>query len=86
MPYITEAAKLHLQSCNPDGSEAFARVSGELNYQITMLLKTYWDNHGPNYQAINDIVGATAGALAEFQRRVVVDYENKKITENGDCY
>ena len=41
---------------------------------------------GLNYQNINDIVGALDGAKAEFQRRVVVDYEKAKIEENGDVY
>jgi hypothetical protein len=35
---------------------------------------------------VNDVVGALDGAKAEFQRRVVAPYEDKKIRENGDVY
>lgn len=60
--------------------------SGELNYSLTSTIKQYWDLSKQNYQAINDIIGALEGAKAEFQRRVVVPYEDKKIIENGDVY
>ncbi len=63
-----------------------ARVSGELNYLITMLCKEYWDAHGPAYQTINDIVGALEGAKLEFYRRIAVPYEDTKIKQNGDVY
>ncbi len=58
---------------------------GELNYQITVLLKHYWDRTG-NYQGINDILGALEGAKAEFYRRVVIGFETKKLLQNGDLY
>lgn len=61
-----------------------ARTAGELNYQLTCLAHDYWHEHGPSYQAINDIVGALEGAKAEFQRRIVADYEDVKIAKNGD--
>lgn len=61
-------------------------TAGELNYAITVLLRNYWLAHTQNYQTINDIVGATEGAKAEFQRRVVVPYEVEKIKENSDVY
>ena len=51
-----------------------------------MLLKEYWDNHGPHYQTINDILGALEGAKMEFYRRVAVPYEQEKILDNGDVY
>jgi len=53
---------------------------------ITALLITYWNSEPQNYQRINDIIGACEGAKAEFQRRIVNDYEDSKIKENGDVY
>lgn len=58
--------------------------AGELNYHLTMECLGYVEEHGLRYQTINDIVGALEGAKAEFQRRVVADYEDKKIRDNGD--
>lgn len=62
------------------------RVSGELNYNITRLLKEYMDFHGLCYQTINDIVGALEGAKLEFYRRIAVPYETEKIEQNSDVY
>lgn len=73
-------------------SEDYARAeeapanSGELNYAITLLILRYFDQNGGRYQQINDIVGALEGAKLEFNRRVVADYEDVKIEENGDVY
>lgn len=63
-----------------------AVTPGELNYQITALILTYLDHKGLSYTAINDIVGALDGAKAEFQRRIVAPYEDRKIADNGDVY
>lgn len=81
MPYIKDDAKLYLKV-----NDTWPRVSGELNYQITELIKGYWEFHGPNYQCINDIIGALEGAKLEFYRRIAVPYEDEKIKLNGDVY
>lgn len=62
-----------------------ARTAGELNFAITKLILAYAIVHA-NYQGINDVIGALEGAKAEFQRRFVAPYEDKKILENGDIY
>jgi hypothetical protein len=62
-----------------------ADTPGELNFQLTEIVKRYWDGR-KNYQAINDIVGALEGAKLEFYRRVAAPYEDSKIAENGDVY
>jgi hypothetical protein len=79
MPYITQTARHELFT-------RMAETPGELNYEITQLIALYWGEGPPNYQRINDIVGALESAKAEFQRRVVAPYENAKIKENGDVY
>ena len=79
MPYIKQEDKSRVNSFG-------AETSGELNFAITRLLIKYIEAHGLSYQIINDIAGALCGATAEFQRRVVVDYEDAKIEENGDVY
>jgi hypothetical protein len=59
---------------------------GELNYQVTCLIKKYFEDKELNYQHINDVVGALEGAKLEFYRRIVAPYEDIKINENGDVY
>lgn len=61
-------------------------TAGELNYALTLLCQTYFDNLGGRYQQINDIIGALEGCKLEFYRRLVSVYEDKKIEENGDVY
>lgn len=83
MPYIKEADRDGLM---PGPTPRPARNAGELNYQFTCLIADYLEANGLNYQHCNDVVGALDGAKAEFQRRVVAPYEDKKIRENGDVY
>ena len=87
MPYITKERREKLEDqVFVDEGETPGNC-GELNYLITKLISKYAYLRLPmNYQAINDIVGALDGAKAEFQRRVVVPYENLKREENGDVY
>ena len=51
-----------------------------------MEMKGYLEAKGESYKTINDIVGALEGAKAEFQRRIVAPYEDKKRQINGDVY
>jgi len=80
-PYIEQARRAPM---NPDPSPAL--TPGELNYQLTMVVRAYLKHHGLRYATINDILGALEGAKAEFYRRVAAPYEDSKIAENGDIY
>ena len=80
MPYIRPALRPGLDA----GAVAFS--PGELNYLLTKAIDRYWQTHPRNYQTINDIVGALEGAKTEFQWRIVRDYEDRKIAQNGDVY
>ena len=81
MPYIKQRDRNILAS---QGAQPC--TSGELNYAITLKLIEYWCAGFQNYQRINDIVGALESAKAEFQRRVVAPFEDRKIADNGDVY
>ena len=78
MPYINYELR-QLASTQPISA-------GELNYKITRALIDYVVIHKLSYATINDVIGALEGAKAEFQRRVVAPYEDRKIFENGDVY
>jgi len=79
MPYIDEKKR----SLARDGKP---KDAGELNYLITTTLLKYLEEHGKNYQIINEIMGALECAKTEFYRRIVVPYEDIKKEDNGDIY
>lgn len=79
MPYITRPDIYRLDVESP-------KTSGELNYKFTEIVNEYIVVNGLNYQHINDVIGALEGAKLEFYRRIVSNYEDKKMNENGDVY
>jgi len=67
------AAKLVGGGCN----------AGELNYIVSRLCNTVFDTN-PSYSRGNTVMGVLECAKAEFYRRKLAPYEDKKIIENGD--
>lgn len=81
MPYITTEDRKkfmwiedQLEDIGPDMS------AGDLQYLIALAIK-YMDPY--NYQTMNDVMGALAGAQMEFYRQRVAPYEDTKIKDNG---
>ena len=60
--------------------------AGQMNYVVTMLIKSYLERKGLCYQNLNDLIGALEGAKLELYRRVAAPYEDKKVESNGDVY
>lgn len=81
MPYIKQERRVDISLKGDEPA-----TPGELNYGITSLCAAYWDGGTKSYQTLNDIIGALEAAKLEFYRRIVVPYENSKMTENGDVY
>lgn len=80
MPYISQNARVAI-----DWNTRQPATAGELNYLLTQTCIRYLDEK-KSYQLYNDVIGALDACKMEFYRRVVVDYENAKINENGDVY
>ncbi len=80
MPYLDEEAKNYM------ARGLIGRVSGELNYELTLVILNYLAIHHLSYQTCNDIVGALDNCKDEFRRRVQHPYEDKAIERNGDIY
>lgn len=80
MPYIKDEARQALAAGAPSTNP------GELNYIFCRLAQEYVQVKGLSYQTLNDVMGAFTGALAEFRRRIVDPYENRKRFENGDVF
>jgi hypothetical protein len=57
--------------------------AGDLNYAITMILKTYLQQNGENYARHNEIIGMLDCCKAEWYRKMVSPYEDLKEKENG---
>jgi len=89
MPYITEEEKNFLEAKIKALSEDIHKGGpGVLNYVMTQLITLYLVDgmFGYNYVDLNEIMGVLESVKAEFYRRVVVPYEEKKKNENGDVY
>ena len=78
MPYIKQEQRKELAQGRPP------KDPGELNYQITRMVLDYLKGKGESYAVFNEIMGVFTCASAEFYRRWVAPYEEKKIEENGD--
>jgi len=80
MPYITKEAREELYDRDPENA-------GELQYLIPMMMSDYIsDKDQYDYQTLNDVMGALAGAQQEFYRKIVAPYEEKKELLNGSVY
>ena len=80
MPYIKQKDRKELND------NRTAKTCGELNYEITKLIKKYVFVKGESYQTYNDIMGALEGAKLELYRRKIAPYEDEKIKSNDDVY
>jgi len=59
---------------------------GELSYVITRTVRNYRMGEPTSYISLALVTGVLVLTTLEFVRRVVFDYEGKKIEENGDVY
>lgn len=80
MPYIKKEDRIKLNKSN------ISNNSGELNFQITMLINSYLERKGVSYTNLNEVIGVLECAKLEIYRRLAAKYEDKKIFENGDVY
>lgn len=65
-------------------STAGKHRAGQLNYFITKLLVSCYQDVGLNYQNHNEVIGLLECIKQEFYRRQTAPYEDIKIKENGD--
>lgn len=84
MPYINDEAKRQAAEDYSDG--AGSADVGTLTYEFQQTIVEYLLRHGLRYQQIAEIKGALSEAARDFEQRVVVPYEEKKIRENGDVW
>lgn len=84
MPYISKERRKEFEALTDLIQVSPAATPGDLNYLITVLVKTFIRSQFPSYQSYNDALGALEGAKLELYRRKIASYEDLKISENGD--
>jgi hypothetical protein len=82
MPYIDYSSRA-LLNCY---SNRMAIKPGELNYQMSQLIRSYIAMRGLSYTTLNDIAGVLSCLSMEVYRRITAKYEDEKMSENGDVF
>lgn len=78
MPYIPKSQRNKVyEGLYPD--------AGTLNYKIHQVINDYFEQNNRNYQTFNDVIGALSCVQMEMYRRMISEYEEIKILQNGDC-
>lgn len=80
MPYIEQGIRASLE----DGRKA--TKPGELNYQMSQLVKSYIAMNGKSYTTLNAVAGVLSCLSMEIYRRITAPYENEKMSESGDVF
>ncbi len=80
MPYVKKSDRIRLD----EGGDA--QTPGELNYIITKTVDAYLNRTPRNYANYNEVIGVLECAKLELYRRVIGEYEDSKMAENGDVY
>lgn len=77
MPYISNSEK-------EKSNEGIYNDAGSLNYSIHQLVSKYIEQNKESYQTYNDIIGVLDCVKMELYRRLISDYEHRKLLQNGD--
>lgn len=81
MPYITPDKRPQKDKVVDAMIEAEVVVDGDLNY----ILYKYCKYHYPHsYNNLKNFCGELRQCATEIERRILAQYEDKKIKENGD--
>jgi len=59
------------------------QIKGDVNYCMTKLLVTLKEKYGESYTVLSAIVGIPRDVEAEFRKKHMRRYEDKKEKENG---
>jgi len=81
MPYIKEGKRLAMDQVVRAMFDAGVEENGDLNYILYKFAKYHVEAGYGNYK---NFLGELNEAAEEIRRRLLVPYEDEKITENGD--
>lgn len=84
MPYIKQENREKFEPLlNELKFETINATAGELNYLISSLIWSIFDNN-KSYSKANELIGVLECVKQEFYRRQLSPYEDKCIERNGD--
>jgi len=83
MPYIKQEDRQWLVGVEDALEDSGVATAGEIQYLVALVIKEYLRDKDLRYQTFNDVLGALAGAEAEFYREVLGPYEDMAIEKNG---
>lgn len=86
MPYISQDERKRLIDVEQAIRGAKLNSIGNVNYLITKLLECYIAEAGTSYRTYNEVVGVLECAKLEVYRRLIGNYEDQKMIQNGDVY
>lgn len=81
MPYVKQASREELDEIVNHMKELGIKADGDLNY---ILFKYCKYNIPPSYNNYKNFIGELNECGQEIRRRILSEYENEKIKENGD--
>lgn len=62
------------------------QTSGELAYALTVIIMKYLNSSDMKFKDYNEVMGVLECVKHELYRRVISEYEQHKLSENGDVY
>lgn len=87
MPYISGNKRQRLQPFLDSFKDLGILEAGEINYLFTSMLIIQTENASRiSYDLLNSFLGVLESIKLEFYRRMVSEYEDSKIQQNGDIY
>ena len=83
MPYIKDEEKKKFTKFI-DNLVTYINSKGDLNYVICELVGQYIIETGVSYTKMSEKIDAVHDAETELRRRLLNNYEDQKIIDNGD--
>lgn len=81
MPYVKKDGRPALDEIVELMQDKDIQANGDLNYVLYAFCKRYVM---PSYNAYKNYCGELRQCATEIERRLLADYEEEKIHENGD--
>ena len=81
MPYIKQNRREECDEVVKKMEEMGVLADGDLNYILYKFCKHYVK---PSYNSYKNFCGELRQAATEIERRILAEYEDSKIVENGD--
>lgn len=84
MPYVSYTRRRDLDPLLI-GLDTQVETPGDLAYVLFRIMRGFW-RRNPSFGQWASMRGAIGDQVDEFRRRVVSEYEDQKLKENGDVF